>query len=232
MGSCPDTDIDLLDLPYANWGVDFNTCTLQDGLTYNTSRNFAGYVEIFPTKIIEMCKISASKMAACIICWLSHMFCSPKKKPKEPRISVLKIPWINQCGLFFSLFYNRVTSHILHVQLPWSRKWRKNRIIKWILFLHVVVTTSRDYCSFSHSEITCSWDSLTRELKNDSILYVHFFYEMFTKLTYRTFGQNYLAGSLADPILFLRNPWWLVVSCVPDKSKTFSMAIVNRISGA
>ena len=61
MGSCPDTDIDPLDLPYANWGVDFNTCTLQDGLTYNTSRNFAA-------KIIEMCKISASKMAACIIC--------------------------------------------------------------------------------------------------------------------------------------------------------------------
>ena len=68
MGSCPDTDIDPLDLPCANWGVDFNTCTLQDGLTYNTSRNFAGYVEIFLAKIVEMCKISASKMAACIIC--------------------------------------------------------------------------------------------------------------------------------------------------------------------
>lgn len=103
----------LLNLPYANWGADFNTCTLQDGLTYNTSRNFAGYVEIFPAKIIEKCKISARKMAACIICWLSRMFCSPKKKTNEPRISLIKIPWINQCGLFISPLSVRLFSPVL-----------------------------------------------------------------------------------------------------------------------
>ena len=63
-------------------------------------------------------------------------------------------------------------------------------------------------------------------------MFIFFSIETFKTLTYRTFGQSYLAGPPAFLILCLRNPWWLVVSCIPHESKTLSMAIVNRISGA